>query len=109
MPVIRSAKKKLRADKKRESANKKAKSFIYLIIKKAQKKPTPGNVQEAFKVIDKGVKKDIFHKNKAARIKSRLAKLISKKSHSSTKIKALKPTKAASGTSKAKKTKKIKE
>lgn len=79
MPVIRSAKKKLRVDKKRESANKKAEAFINLVIKKAQKKPTPGSVREAFKAIDKGVKKDIFHKNKGARIKSRLSKLISKK------------------------------
>ena len=37
MPVIKSAKKKLRVDKKRESANKKAESLINLLIKKAQK------------------------------------------------------------------------
>lgn len=78
MPVIRSARKKLKVDRKRESANKKAEAFINLVIKKAQKKPTPTSVQIAFKAIDKGVKKDIFHKNKAARIKSRLSKLIKK-------------------------------
>ncbi len=89
MPVIKSAKKKLRVDKKRESANKKMEAFINLVIKKAQRKPTPGSVSDAFKAIDKGVKKDIYHKNKAARIKSRLSKLISKK----TKIKPS-PTKA---------------
>lgn len=79
MPVIKSAKKKLKVDKKRESANKKVIALIGLVTKKAQKKPTAENVQIAFKAIDKAVKKDIFHKNKAARIKSRLAKLISKK------------------------------
>jgi small subunit ribosomal protein S20 len=79
MPVIKSAKKKLKVDRKRESANKKAKALIDLLIKKAQKKPTEKNVQDAFRAIDKGVKKDIFHKNKASRIKSRLSKLISKK------------------------------
>ncbi|MDO8659742.1 MAG: 30S ribosomal protein S20 [Candidatus Parcubacteria bacterium] len=79
MPVIRSAKKKLRVDKKRESANKKMRSFIDLTIKKAEKKPTPASVSEAFKVIDKSVKKDIMHKNKASRLKSRLSKLISEK------------------------------
>ncbi len=80
MPVIRNAKKKLKVDRKREGANKKMEAFINLVVKKAQRKPTPGSVTEAFRAIDKGVKKDIFHKNKAARLKSRLSKLISKKS-----------------------------
>jgi small subunit ribosomal protein S20 len=79
MPVIKSAKKKLRIDKKRESANKKAEAFIDMVVKKAQKKPSETTMREAFKAIDKGVKKDIFHKNKGARIKSSLSKLISKK------------------------------
>ena len=94
MPVIKSAKKKLKVDKKRESANKKAESFINLVIKKAQKKPTEASIKVAFKAIDKGVKKDIFHKNKAARIKSRLSKLISNKSHSPAKFKTSSATKA---------------
>ena len=79
MPVIKSAKKKLRADKKRESANKKMAAFINLVIKKAKKKPTPASIQIAFKAIDKGAKKGIIHKNKGARIKSKLSKLIAKK------------------------------
>ena len=76
MPVIRSAKKKLRVDRKRESANKKMRSLLELTIKKAQRKPTPSSTREAFKIIDKSVKKGIIHKNKAARIKSRLSKLL---------------------------------
>jgi len=83
MPVIKSAKKKLKVDRKRESVNKKARAFINLVIKKAQKKPTPGSVREAFRAIDKGVKRDIFHKNKASRLKSRLARLVTKKSPAS--------------------------
>lgn len=80
MPVIKSAKKKLRADKKRESANKKTESSIEIVIEKAQKQPTDGNIQKAFAAIDKGVKKNIYHKNKGSRIKSKLSKLVSKKS-----------------------------
>lgn len=80
MPVIKSAKKKLKVDRKRESYNKKAQAIINSTIKKTQKKPTQENIRKAFRVIDMGVKKDIFHKNKAARIKSRLSKLIIKKS-----------------------------
>ena len=87
MPVIKSAKKKLRVDIKRESVNKKVRSFVDLIVKIAQRKPTPKSVQKAFKVIDKAVKNNIMHKNKAARLKSKLSKLISKKVSASTKIK----------------------
>lgn len=98
MPAIKSAKKKLRVDKKRQSANKKMAALINITIEKAEKKPTPKSVQEAFSVIDKGVKKKIIHKNKAARLKSRLSKLISKK----TPVKA-ETTKAATKAKKAKK------
>jgi small subunit ribosomal protein S20 len=90
MPVIKSAKKKLRVDRKRESANKKAESIIEIIIKKTRKQPTQENMRIAFKAIDKGVKNNIYHKNKAARIKSRLSKLVSKKSKSSKEHKASK-------------------
>ena len=91
MPVIRSAKKKLRVDKKRESTNKKTKALINFIIKKTQRKPTPENMKKAFKAIDKGVKRDIFHKNKGARMKSKLSKLVSKKLKSTAKNKIIKP------------------
>lgn len=76
MPVIRSARKKLKVDRKRESANKKMQAFIDLVIKKAQKKPALESIRKAFSAVDKGVKKDILHKNKAARLKSRLSRLI---------------------------------
>ena len=79
MPVIRSAKKKLRVDKRREFSNKKYKLLIQSSIKKAEKSPTVKNVQTAVKSIDKGVKNKILHKNKASRLKSRLSKLISEK------------------------------
>lgn len=78
MPAIKSAKKKLKVDRKRESANKKAKIFIDFLIKKAKKKPTPENIRKTFKAIDKSVKNNIFHKNKGARIKSQLSKLLVK-------------------------------
>jgi small subunit ribosomal protein S20 len=73
MPIIKSAKKKLRADKKRTISNKKSESLIDGIVKKTKKKPTKENLAQAFKAIDKGVKKGIMHKNKAARLKSKLS------------------------------------
>ncbi|MCL5433171.1 MAG: 30S ribosomal protein S20 [Patescibacteria group bacterium] len=76
MPVIKSAKKKLRQDKKREEKNAKIKKLLSDNIKKATKKPSEKTIISAVKVIDKAAKNKIIHKNKAARIKSRLSKLI---------------------------------
>ncbi|MCL6096787.1 MAG: 30S ribosomal protein S20 [Patescibacteria group bacterium] len=79
MPVIKSAKKKLRKDKKRELANKTLKSLFKKAVKLAEKTPTEANIRKAVKAIDKTAKKNIIHKNKAARIKSKLAKLVAGK------------------------------
>lgn len=88
MPVIKSAKKKLKVDKKRASANKKVKVLVEKALKKAYKTPTPKSVQNAFSVVDKAVKNRIIHKNKASRLKSRLSKLLGP-----TKTQAKKPKK----------------
>lgn len=79
MPVTKSAKKKLRQDKKRTLENKKLKNFLKDAIKKARKNPAEKNIIQATKLIDKAAKKYIIHKNKAARLKSGLSKLASKK------------------------------
>ncbi len=79
MPVTKSAKKKLRQDKKRTLENKKIKNLLRDAIKKARKNPSEKNIIQATKLIDKAVKKYIIHKNKAARLKSSLSKLLSKK------------------------------
>jgi small subunit ribosomal protein S20 len=74
MPVTKQAKKKLRKDKKREKNNLKLKSHYKKVVKKTKKNPTPKSLSQASKVIDKAAKKGLIHKNKAARIKSRLAR-----------------------------------
>jgi len=78
MPVIKSAQKKLRKDKKRTETNKKLKNNFKTAIKKALKSPTQKTVTEAVRLADKAAQKNIIHKNKAARIKSKLTKLINK-------------------------------
>ncbi len=79
MPVTKSAQKKLRQDRKRTSENKKLKNLFGYTVKKAIKAPTNKSIQQAIKSVDKAAKKNIIHKNKAARIKSKLSKLIQKK------------------------------
>lgn len=82
MPVIKSAKKKLRQDRRKTLQNKSLENFFKKMVKIAQKKPSKENIQKAVSVVDKAAKKNIIHKNKAARIKSSLSKLIVKKPQS---------------------------
>lgn len=79
MPVIKSAKKKLRKDIRREKANLKVSSAMKKVLKESRKSPTVKKLSEATKAIDKAAKKNIIHENKAARLKSRLYKLASQK------------------------------
>lgn len=87
MPIIKSAKKKLRADKKRESFNSKLAHMLDYSLKKAKKVKSEKNIKEAISITDKSAKNNIIHKNKAARIKSKLSKLLTKKEGSAKKDK----------------------
>jgi small subunit ribosomal protein S20 len=79
MPVTRGAKKKLRQDIKRTRSNFIAKKATALAVKNYKKSPTEKNLTKAYSALDLAVKKNIFHKNKANRLKSRLSKLITVK------------------------------
>lgn len=92
MPVIKSAKKKLKQDKKRTLVRAKTEVVLKDAVKKAVASPTAKNVSAAESLLDKAAKKHIIHRNKAARVKSRLARLLSpKKSESKTEAKAETP------------------
>ena len=86
MPIIKSAKKKLRADKKRKAFNKKLANILSSSIKNSKRFPSQKNIQEAISIVDKSAKKNIIHKNKAARLKSKLSKLLIKKRGKTQKI-----------------------
>lgn len=75
MPVIKSAKKKLRRDRKIEKINKLFKNKFAKAIKEAKKSKTNEKIKIAVRLTDIATKKRIIHKNKAARIKSSLSKL----------------------------------
>lgn len=113
MPVLKHAKKKLRQDKKRTATNKKVKDLYKDLVKAAKANPTKETVSKAFQGIDKATKSFIIHKNKAARLKSSLSKLVTgdKKPHSAeasrgkqvaNKTVAASPKKAKAVTSKVK-------
>lgn len=79
MPVTKSAKKKLRQDKKRRIRNLRLKNLLRDSVKKALKSKTGKTILEAIKTADKAAQKNIIHKNKAARIKAKLSKFLSQK------------------------------
>lgn len=78
MPIIKSAKKKLKQDKKRAKHNlkyEKAVEKVLLTLKKSKdKKKNKDLLSRVYSVIDKAVKIKIMHKNKASRLKSRLSR-----------------------------------
>ena len=76
MPVLEHAKKKLRQDKVRTVRNKKVKELFKKLLKDAKVSKKAEDVSKAFSSIDKAAKHHILHKNKAARMKSALSKLV---------------------------------
>ena len=85
MPNTKSAKKRLRQDKVRQSRNKAIKSAVRSSVKKVSTALDSGDIagaEEAFvaaaKKLDRAGAKNIIHKNTAARKKSRMQKAIVK-------------------------------
>lgn len=76
MPIIKSAIKKLRKDKVRTARNRVRAANVKSLIKKARQAKTPAALSEVFSALDKAAKVKLIHPNKAARLKSRLSKLI---------------------------------
>ena len=74
MANIKSAKKRILVNKTKFGENRPVKSSYKTAITKALKNNNPENVNEAYKKIDKALKKGIITKNKAARAKSRVSK-----------------------------------
>jgi small subunit ribosomal protein S20 len=83
MPITQSAKKALRQSIRRRARNFVKREAYKDVIKNIRKFSTAGKVKEAqnllpqlYKALDKAAKTHVIKKNKAARIKSRLTKLV---------------------------------
>ena len=75
MPNIKSAKKRVLIAKARNDANKANRSELKTVIKKARAEGADAAaVKAAVVTVDKAAGKGLIHKNKAARLKSQLAK-----------------------------------
>lgn len=74
MPIIQSAKKRMRQEKKRTAVSKAKKANLKALIKKARADKNAQNLSSVFSALDKAAKVGLIHKNKASRLKSRLSK-----------------------------------
>ena len=73
MPIIKSAKKRVRVAKKATVRNVKTKRSLKSALKTFSQKPSNSSHALAQSKIDTAVKKGSIHKNKAARLKKRAA------------------------------------
>jgi small subunit ribosomal protein S20 len=73
MPVTQSASRALRKDRKRTVINAKLRSRVRSTIKNFSENPSGEQLNQVYSIIDRAVKKNLFHANKAARMKSKLA------------------------------------
>ena len=87
MPITKSAKKALRASKRKKVFNDRRKRAMKEVVKKiktlvSEHKKSEASIllSKAYKAIDKAAKRGVIKKNTAARKKSRLTKLINKSS-----------------------------
>lgn len=82
MPVTKTAKRALRASKRKQVVNKRIKTRLEVAIRTAKTKKTVKKIKEAISLTDRAVKKNVIHRRKAARMKSALDKLFPKKTKS---------------------------
>lgn len=78
MPVTTTAKRALRGSKKKTSINKVILGKLEVAVRIARKGKSVDKVNTAMSFADRAAKKKVIHKNKAARIKSQLSKLLVK-------------------------------
>jgi len=81
MPVTKQAIKKVRQDRHKTIINLKVKRAYRQAVLIFRKKPTEASLKTVYKLVDKAAKTNVIHKNKAARIKSRLSKLLKPVKH----------------------------
>ena len=77
MPILKNAKKALRSSKRKAIVNGRVRTGMRTAIAAVTESATKETVSQAFSKIDRAVKQNLIHKNKAARLKSQAARLLS--------------------------------
>ena len=78
MPILRNAKKALRASERKRVINRQVKTRVKTYLDKVKKSHAAADLPAAYSAIDKAVKRNLIHKNKAARLKAQASKLVAK-------------------------------
>lgn len=86
MPLIKSAIKRMKQNRVRRERRQPVKTYMKTMIRKMEDAAKGGKIDEAkkllpetYKAIDMAAKRDILHKNTAARKKASMAKLVAEK------------------------------
>jgi small subunit ribosomal protein S20 len=79
LPTHKSAEKRLKTSQRANVRNKQLKSGIKTLIRKTEASPEEASLKQTASALDSAARKGVIHPNKAARTKSRLAKLVNKK------------------------------
>lgn len=79
MPVTKQAIKKVRQDRRKTTQNFVVKKNYKKAVSEFRKKPVAASLSGVYKALDTAAKTNVIHKNKAARLKSRLNKMLSVK------------------------------
>jgi len=80
LPTHKSAQKRLKTNEKSNIRNRAVKSQIRTVVKNAETSVDEASLKEAVSLLDSAARKKVIHRNKAARMKSRLARMVQKKS-----------------------------
>jgi small subunit ribosomal protein S20 len=75
MPVTKTAKRAERGSLRRRKVNTAIISQLEIAIREAKRSKSSESIKKALSLADRAHKKNVIHLNKAARIKSRLAKI----------------------------------
>lgn len=100
MPVTKTAKRALRGSKRKAVNNKLVLSRLEIAIRMAKKSKKEKDVLSAISLADRSAKNHVIHKNKAARIKSTLSKLLPKTASKTATKKTSKKTKGVKSSKK---------
>ncbi len=79
MPILKNAKKALRSSERKAAVNNRVRSQMKTALTKAKATLSKETLTAAVSAIDGAVKKNLIHKNKAARLKRQVAQLTAPK------------------------------
>lgn len=76
MPVLKSSKKALKVSIRRKKENDTLRKSLREAVKALRGNPSFDTLKKVYSLLDRATRKHIFHKNRAARLKSNFSKLV---------------------------------